>query len=800
MTAPTTPSTTTPSTTVAPAAGGGPTEAEARPAAAPAVPPAADTAHRRTAGGAAPDHPGPGTWVKLRPGAHLAPVSRGVHLSHGRRSFVLGGPPALFTLLDRHLGPLSDGTCLDELVAAEGTEESRPVLARILRALLDQGVLLDLDAMGTPEPDPGTAERYADVLAFLEDHSDDPYGVFAVLRSATVDVRGAGPAVPALLRGLAVHGVERVRVLPGIAPAEGSAPDVTVLVADADAGVPAPVEADADGCTDGVTDARGPGGSAEADVWRAASAAGHPVVVVVARPDLAAVATPGPRGGSADPAAALRRAAAWAALEPAGWTPRPMSAVLAGALAARACVEVLTGIGTSPPDGSGTSPGEPPADQVSGHSPGVAPSPPAAAPHLTLVWGHALESRRIPLTGPDGVRPAAPDGGEAVDPTEKSTEKSTEKPTEEGGGGPDGRADGGGADDRAAGDASDDRVGIRSGSHDRTETGPDGIGRTPVTGTAPPSGPRPTSAERMPVPSEGEPDRGGRRGAPEGSGGGPAAGRWRRVDAGALLADLADGRAPAPDPTGAYAASGPLTARWTGPARFERDLDVEQVPVSVASVRWIDSGRTTLGWGPSRAVAGVQALLDGLRSVVVPGTHPAGSGGPVACAGATEHQWLLDGLLRLAPVPHRDAPGAEPVDWDSVTHPEVQALWGALLDHFEQPVRLDVRRIPPLGWWVATAVRDADGAVLGRQWGPGRESAVHAALVECCARVQSGGRWTPERGDAPGTWVLHSLAPQRAAALARGGAALGGTLTAHRLTGDGVLPGRLLPCGLLELR
>ncbi|MCH0561746.1 hypothetical protein [Streptomyces sp. MUM 2J] len=699
---------------------------------------APETSHGRTAGGAAQARPGPRTRVKLRSGAHLAPVARGVHISHSRRSFVLGGPPALFALLDRHLGPLSDGTCLDDLVAADGTEQARPVLAHILRTLLDQGVLLDLDALETPEPDPDTAERYADVLAFLEDHSDDPYGVLAALRSATVEVRGSGPAVPALLRGLAAHAVERVRLLPDAPapeyaggpgagepgagePVPGHGPDVTVLVADVDR----------------------PGGPDETEVWRTASAAGHPCVVVVARTDLAAVAAPGPRGPAADPQAALERAASWAALEPDGWTPRPMSAVLAGALAARACVEVLTGIGTDPADGSGTGPAGPAADQVSGHAPDAAPPSYDTAPHLTLVWGHALESRRIPLTGPAGDGSAGPAEDEAIASTASAPGASATAP-------------------HAARPTAVARAASGSG-----EGEPGGTGREPAGG----------------VPGVGA----------------GVAGRWQRVDVAALLADLADGRAAAPDPTGAYADSAPLTARWTGPARFERDLDVEQVPVSVASARWVDSERTTSGWGPSRAVAGVQALLAGLRTVVA-GAQAAAPGGPVACAGVTEHQWLLDGLLRLTPVPHPYAPGARAVDWDSVAHHEVRALWGTLLDHFEQPVRLDLRPVETLGWWVATAVRDGDGAVLGRQWGPGRESAVHAALVESCARVQSGRTRPDGHDDPPGTWVLHSLAPPRAAALARRGAALPGALVAHRLVDDGVLPRLPLPCGLLERR
>ncbi|MFJ5230368.1 hypothetical protein ACIQBJ_10780 [Kitasatospora sp. NPDC088391] len=615
----------------------------------------------------APTPRDPAARVKLRPGTHLAPVARGVHVSHVRRSFVLAGPPALFALIDGHLGRLTDGASVDDLVAAGGAESARPVLDHVVRTLLGQGVLLDLAALTVPEPDPATAARYADVLAHLEDHSDDPYALFERLRTAVVAISGSGPAVPALVRGLAAHGVERV----GEHAPAGARPDLTVLVLDGD---PAP---DADRPAEG------------------------PVVPLLTLDGLALVGpgAPGPVPGL--PAAAAR-ARAWAALEPETAAPPVMGAVLAGALAARACFEALTGLGAPLPD-SADEP-DPMADRVTGLAAAADRAADGAPQQLTLVHGRALESRRIPVprlhTAADAARWDAPD------PVELLT--------------------GPGAD-----------TGSASGSGD-----PDGLA---VVRTA-----------------------------------------------------------------------AALTARWTGPARLERDLDLPQIPVATATARFLDSGSGYLGWGPTRAVAGVEALLTGLRDPATLAALARGSAlppaGPAAVvgAGATDRLWLLDGLLRLlAPALDDPAAPADPaagtgLDWADATHPDVQALWGALLDHFDLPVALRTEPMPELGGLVATAVLTTDGTVLGRQWGPGTQSAARAALLEACARVQTGSFRDPARAAETGSWVLQTLAEPRLAALAGQAAALlarpDRRLRAHRLLGDGVLDRLPLVCGTVEWR
>jgi hypothetical protein len=122
--------------------------------------------------------------VKLRPDAHCAPVPQGIHWSRGDRSFVLSGPPALFTVVDDQFGALLDGTSVDEMVAATGDERSRPVLEHIVRALLAQDVLIDLDAVAGPLPDRRSAEEHAALLCYLEANCAEPYRAFAAVRAA----------------------------------------------------------------------------------------------------------------------------------------------------------------------------------------------------------------------------------------------------------------------------------------------------------------------------------------------------------------------------------------------------------------------------------------------------------------------------------------------------------------------------------------------------------------------------------------------------------------------------------------
>jgi hypothetical protein len=143
--------------------------------------------------------------VKLRPGCHFAPTEQGLLCRFHGSSFVVGGPPALFGLVDARIGELTDGADMSALATSAGP--AAPVLRKILDILVERGYAVDLDAVGGPLPDPETAVRYAELLSHLEEHCPRPYEAFAALRSAQVSVRGGGPAATTLRRALESFGL-----------------------------------------------------------------------------------------------------------------------------------------------------------------------------------------------------------------------------------------------------------------------------------------------------------------------------------------------------------------------------------------------------------------------------------------------------------------------------------------------------------------------------------------------------------------------------------------------------------------
>ncbi len=260
--------------------------------------------------------------VKLRPGVHFVPVPRGIQWHRGADTFLLAAPPALYRVLDAQVGRLAAGTSLDELVAAVGDPAARPVLDRVLRALVERDVMLDLDAVTGPLPGAGDAATYAEVLAYLEAHCAQPYARFAALRAARVAVRGDGPAVPVLRRTLSRYGV--------------------TVVDD---------------------------GPADAAVWVDAVPDSEGALRVRCGPHVALLGTgPGFDEG-------YRRAAAWAAAEPEERAPWPLSAVLAGSLAAHRVLARLAGTDPDPGD-------------------------------ATVVYGRHVATRRLPLPSAGSTAPA----------------------------------------------------------------------------------------------------------------------------------------------------------------------------------------------------------------------------------------------------------------------------------------------------------------------------------------------------------------------------------------------------------
>ncbi|MEZ0090959.1 hypothetical protein [Streptacidiphilus sp. EB129] len=258
--------------------------------------------------------------VKLRPDAHCAPISQGVYWSRGNRSFIMSGPPALYSLVDDQLDALLNGTSVDEMVAAAGDEAARPVVEHVVRALVAQDVLIDLDAVAGPLPDAETARGHVELLAYLETHCAEPYQAFAAVRSARVVVAGGGPAADAVRRGLAANGTGEVTDLPLPCPAHGIArPAVAVLI---------------DDCDDPL------------DLLAVAASLppGTPVLPVATE---AAVALVGPVCASPQELRSFQavraRAADWQRNSAEAAAPRPISAVLAGSLAAQAVLARLAG-------------------------------------------------------------------------------------------------------------------------------------------------------------------------------------------------------------------------------------------------------------------------------------------------------------------------------------------------------------------------------------------------------------------------------------------------------------------------
>jgi hypothetical protein len=285
--------------------------------------------------------------VKLRPGTHFAPVPQGIHWSHRGRSFVLTAPVGLYRVLDGQLGLLTTGTDVDELVSAVGDEAARPVFDRLVQTLLRQDVLLNLDAVTVPAPDARTAARYAEVLSFLEARCADPYRVFADLRTSRVAVVGGGPAVPVVVRALSAHGTGAAYRADARSAGDAAA---VVLVDDLDQ----PLD---------LVDAA------------AQVPPGTPVVPVFAGAEVALV---GEARSGADLSAFVeicRRADMWPSVDPDSAAPRPVSAVLAGSLAARAVLDALTGAGDEPPG-------------------------------PILVYGRDVATRRLPVSAATDRRPA----------------------------------------------------------------------------------------------------------------------------------------------------------------------------------------------------------------------------------------------------------------------------------------------------------------------------------------------------------------------------------------------------------
>ncbi|GGQ96887.1 hypothetical protein [Kitasatospora griseola] len=626
--------------------------------------------------------------VKLRPDAHCAPVPQGVFWARGDRSFVLSGPPALYAVVDDQLDALLNGTSVDEMVAAAGDERARPVLEHVVRALVAQDVLIDLDAVDGPLPDPETAGRHAELLCYLEANCAEPYRAFAAVRAARVAVAGDGPGAEAVRRGLTANGTgETVELHLPVASshftAHGFAPATTMVVL--------------------IDDCEAP-----LDLLAAAASLppGTPVVPVAAE---AALALVGPVCTAPEELWAFQavraRAADWQETGAESAAPRPISAVLAGSLAAQTVLARLAGTD----DGQRSA---------------------------WVVHGHAVQTTVVPV--PDaGLGPA----WRPVDPTEAH--------------------------------AAADRVHPASAPGTDTvvtyDTVADGLG-SDGPGSAEPQQPH--------------------------------------FDAG-------------------------LTARWTGLARWGRDLDLPQLPVSLVTAETVAGAgpsaaraatRATdraagipaaataphfLGWGTNRAAAGLTAGLAVLRHRVAQEWTGESDAGWFPAAGLTRSHWLVDGLLRQAGQDELAQPVSTPLTWNDLERIAVRSQWSVLRDFFDVPAQLWLRTVAGLDWQLVSVMDEATGEVMATQWGPSRASAAYAALLAATARAQLrvAERTAPQAPvqppDAVGTWALEITPDRRIQDCLRQllvrARAMGLRPRAQQLIHDAVVGGLPLACGWVRL-
>lgn len=287
--------------------------------------------------------PTPAKAMKARPYLHYAPVPDGVYFSGPGAQFVLKGPALLYQVADVCVPLLEAGTTEDALVAALRSERARPVVRKLVADLRGHELMLDLEALTAPEPPEDVRARYPEVLTHLEAATDDPYAVFARLRTTAVLLCGPAEAVLPAARGLHRAGVSELTLATEDTDAVTSTAERLQLqvVPTGPTGRPDEIPDGLDAvlcCFDGFD----PTPLAK---FAELLPAGVPLVPVWWHDQ---VMTAGPavrEAGAATQAAALvERAARWATAEDLGSPPRPTGRALAGALAGQLLFETLAGI------------------------------------------------------------------------------------------------------------------------------------------------------------------------------------------------------------------------------------------------------------------------------------------------------------------------------------------------------------------------------------------------------------------------------------------------------------------------
>lgn len=173
--------------------------------------------------------------LKVRPDLHHAPLADGVYVSSATGEFALSGWPGFADLMTRCLPLLGAGTDEDDLVEAIGTEKARPAIRHLLGQLDAHDMVLHLDALDLGAPTAGS-QRHAELLAYLECRSTQPYTALERVRSARIMLHGPDGAIQTADDALHELGLDR-------APSDGRPHDVAVVVMEPDRVEPIPPQA-----------------------------------------------------------------------------------------------------------------------------------------------------------------------------------------------------------------------------------------------------------------------------------------------------------------------------------------------------------------------------------------------------------------------------------------------------------------------------------------------------------------------------------------------------------------------------
>lgn len=146
--------------------------------------------------------------LKARPDLHHAALPDGVFVSSATGEFALSGWPGFADLTAQCLPLLGEGCDEDVLVRAIGTEQARPAVRQLLSQLETHDMVLRLDALKTGEPNAEARSQHAELLAYLECLSAEPYAAFAEVRSARIQLVGPDAAVAAASSALNELGIE----------------------------------------------------------------------------------------------------------------------------------------------------------------------------------------------------------------------------------------------------------------------------------------------------------------------------------------------------------------------------------------------------------------------------------------------------------------------------------------------------------------------------------------------------------------------------------------------------------------